>query len=157
MDILLITLGVIALLIGLIGSVAPMLPGPPISYVGLLLLHFTEKVEFTVTQLTVWFLVVVIIQVLDYIIPMLGTKYLGGSKWGNTGCIIGTILGLFFLPWGIIVGPFLGAVIGELIGGYTNTQALKSGLGSLLGFLCGTFIKLVVCVYFCVEFMLAFF
>ncbi len=156
MEALLITLGIIALLIGLAGCVLPMLPGPPISYIGLLLLHFTDKVEFTTTQLIVWLLIVVVIQVLDYIVPMLGTKYTGGSKWGNTGCIIGTITGLFFLPWGIIVGPFLGAVIGELIGGYSSSQALKSGIGSLLGFLFGTVIKIVVCLYFCVEFIMAF-
>ncbi len=157
MDILLISLGIIALLVGLAGAVLPMLPGPPISYVGMLLLHFTDIVQFSTTKLVIWLIIIVIIQVLDYVVPLLGTKYTGGSRWGNVGCAIGTIVGLFFLPWGIIVGPFLGAVLGELIGGRNSVEALKSGMGSLLGFVFGTVLKLVVCLYFCVEFILAFF
>ncbi len=155
MDILLIILGIIALLVGLAGCILPMLPGPPVSYVGLLLLHLTSNVDFTWTELIVWLVIVIVVQLLDYVVPMLGTKKLGGSKWGNIGCGIGTIVGLFFLPWGIIVGPFVGAVLGELLGGCNKAQALKSGLGSLLGFLFGTVIKMVVCVYFCVEFVIA--
>ena len=62
-------------------------------------------------------------RILDYFTPMLGSKYSGGSKWGNWGCIIGTLVGLLFLPWGIILGPFLGAVIGELLGNKEFSQA----------------------------------
>ena len=83
-----------------------------------------------------------------------GSKYSGGSKWGNWGCIIGTLVGLLFLPWGIILGPFLGAVIGELLGNKEFSQALKSGVGSLLGFIFGTLLKFVVCGYFCYQFII---
>lgn len=106
----------------------PVLPGPPLSYLGLLLLHFTDKVQFTVTQLAVWGVLVVVVQLLDYITPVLGSKYGGGSKWGSWGCMIGTIAGIFiFPPWGILFGPFAGAVIGELLGGKSHSKLLRRG------------------------------
>ena len=148
MDILLIILGALCLLTGLAGCILPILPGPPLAYAGLLLLHFTERVQFSVTQLLVWLGIVVVIQVLDYFVPLLGAKYSGSSKWGTRGCLVGTVVGLFFMPWGIILGPFLGAVIGELLGGRQAGEALKSGLGSVLGFLLGTVLKCAVCGYF---------
>lgn len=153
MDILLIILGAICMIIGLAGCVLPMIPGPPVAYAGLLLLHFTEKAQFTTAQLLTWLFIVILLQVLDYFIPMLGSKYNGGSRWGARGCLIGTVAGLFFMPWGIILGPFLGAFLGELLGGRKTGQALKSGLGSLFGFLFGTVLKCVVCGYFIWQFV----
>ncbi|MBR5297924.1 MAG: DUF456 domain-containing protein, partial [Parabacteroides sp.] len=93
MDIFLIILAVVCLLMGLAGCFLPILPGPPLSYLGLLLLHWTEQVHVSTTQLFLCFLLVVVAQILDYISPMLGTKYTGGSKWGNRGCMIGTVIG----------------------------------------------------------------
>ena len=149
MDILLIILGILCLIIGLAGCILPMLPGPPVAYVGLILLHLTDGVNLSTTELLVGLLIVVVVQVLDYIIPMLGTKYSGGGgKWANRGTLIGTLLGMFFLPWGIIIGPFVGAFMGATKDGMDNTQALKAGFGSLLGFLFGTVLKFVVCGYF---------
>lgn len=148
MEILLIVLAIILLILGVIGCIIPMLPGIPLSYAGLLILHFTTSAQFSNTQLIIWLLVVVILQVLDYITPLLGSKYSGGSEYGNRGCIAGTIVGLFFMPWGIIMGPFLGAVIGELLGGRDIHNALRAGVGSLIGFLIGTLAKLVAAFYF---------
>ena len=156
LDIILIILGVLCLITGLMGCILPFLPGPPPAYLGLVLLHFTDKVQYTTTQLIVWLLIVLVVQVLDYFTPMLGSKYSGGSRWGNWGCIIGTLIGLLFLPWGVIFGPFLGAVIGELLGNKEFSQALRSGVGSLIGFLLGTFLKFVVCGYFCYQFIVGF-
>lgn len=147
MDIVLIVLGIICLIIGLIGCIVPMIPGPPVSYVGILLIHITDRVQFTPLELLIWLAVVIVVQVLDYVIPAMGSRYFGGSKWGAVGCIIGTIIGLFFMPIGIIAGPFLGAFLGELIGGSKARQALKSGLGSLIGFLLTTVAKCIVCGY----------
>lgn len=147
-DIILIILGILCLLVGLAGCILPALPGPPLSYAALLLLHFTDKVQLSTTQLVVWLIVVVVIQVLDYFVPMLGSKYTGGTRWGTRGCMAGTLVGLFFMPWGIILGPFLGAFIGELLGGSDKKLALKSGIGSLIGFLLGTVLKCAVCGYF---------
>ncbi len=156
MDIILIILGILCLITGLVGCFLPILPGPPVAYTGLLLLHFTDKVQFTTTELLIWLLIVVIAQILDYFIPMLGSKYSGGSRWGTRGCLAGTLIGLFFIPWGIILGPFLGTFIGELLGGQETGQALKSGLGSLLGFLFGTVLKCVIVGYFIWQFVAAF-
>ena len=87
MDIFLIIVGILCLLTGLAGCVLPVLPGVPLAYGGMLLLHITDRVQFTTTQLLVWLGIVVIIQVLDYFIPLLGTKYTGGTKWGTRGCL----------------------------------------------------------------------
>lgn len=99
-DAILIILGVICLITGMLGCILPMLPGPPLAYAGLLLLHFTDKVQYTTAQLLVWLLIVVVVQILDYLTPLLGSKYSGGSKWGNWGCVIGTVIGLFLHPGG---------------------------------------------------------
>lgn len=153
MDILLIILGIVCLILGLIGCVAPMLPGPPLAYGGILLLQLTGNADFTTFQLLFWLFLVVAVQVLDYFIPMLGTKYSGGSAAGNRGCLVGTIIGLFFLPWGIVLGPFLGAVIGEMMSGRDSTAALKAGIGSFIGFLLGTVAKCMLCGYFIWQFI----
>ena len=152
MDILFIIIGILCLLTGLAGCFLPVIPGPPVAYAGLLLLHFTDKVQYSTTQLLLWLLLVIILQVLDYFIPMLGSKYSGGTRWGTRGCLAGTIIGLFFMPCAIVLGPFLGAFIGELLGGKETRQALKSGMGSLFGFLFGTVLKCILCGYFAWEF-----
>ena len=157
MDILLIMAGVVCLLVGLAGCILPALPGPPISYVGLLLLHFTEKVQFSSGELWMWFAVVAVIQIADYVIPMLGSKYIGGSKWGPWGAFVGSIVGLFFVPLGLILGPFIGALVGELLGNRSFVEALKSGIGAVLGFIFGTVLKVTACVYFIVVFVAALF
>ncbi len=151
MEYLLITLGIACLILGLIGCVIPMIPGPPIAYTGMLCFHFSDCMEFSTAELFVWGIIVVATVVLDYVIPALGAKFFGGTSWGKWGCVIGTILGMFILPWGIILGPFFGAFVGELLGKQTKGTALKSGIGSLLGFLCGTFLKVVLCLYFIVK------
>lgn len=143
----------ILMLLGLLGCILPALPGPPVSYIGFLLLHFTDKVQFSTTQILVLLLLVVIAQIIDYFIPILGSKYSGGTKWGSWGAFIGSIVGLLFLPWGLILGPFLGAVVGELIGDADMKSALRSGTGALLGFLFGTILKLTLCMYFIFLFM----
>jgi len=151
MDILLIVFAFLLLMAGIAGSVLPVLPGPPMSYAGMLLLHLTDKIHFTTYQLVVWLIVVVVLQVVDYITPLLGSKYSGGTSFGNRGCMAGTLLGLFFMPWGVIVGPFIGAVVGEMMGGQDLSHAVRSGIGTLLGFLFGTLLKVIVCFYFLVQ------
>lgn len=149
MDVILIILGSICLLTSIVGCVLPMLPGPPIAYAAILLLHFTDKVQFTFSQLVVWLLIVILVQVIDYFVPMFGTQKFGGSKWGIWGCLIGTIAGIFiFPPWGILLGPFIGAVGGELLTGKEASLAIRAGLGAFLGFMLGTIMKFTVCGWF---------
>lgn len=147
MTIFLITLAVVCLLTGLAGCVIPVLPGPPISYLGILFLHFSKEYDYSLTTLLVLLALVIVVTILDYVIPMLGSKYLGAGKWGSAGSFIGTIIGLFFLPWGLIVGPFLGAFIGEKISGKGWHDAFVAGTGSLVGFIVGTLIKVLLCLY----------
>ena len=151
MDILLVVLSFLCIVIGIIGCLVPILPGASFAYIGLLLLHFTEKVHFSYFQLIIWLLLVVVLQILDYVTPILGSKYSGGTTYGKRGCLAGTFAGMFFMPWGILVGPFVGAVVGELLGGSNWCCAFRSGIGSLLGFVLGTLIKVLVCVYFLVQ------
>ena len=104
MDILLIVLGAVCMLLGLLGCVLPALPGPPVSYVGLLLLHCTDRIQFSLTEMLVLLLLVIVAQVLDYFIPILGSKYSGGTRWGSWGAFVGSVVGLFFLPAGLSSG-----------------------------------------------------
>ena len=158
LDIILIVISALCMIAGLAGCILPFLPGPPIAYVGLVILHFTDKVQYSTTQLIVWLLIVAVLQVLDYFTPMLGSKYSGGSKWGNWGCVIGTIAGLFvFPPWGVLIGPFAGAVIGELLGGKKSVEAFKAGVGAFVGFLFSVVVKVSVCGYFIYCFVAALF
>ena len=151
MDILIMVLAIILMVGGIAGCVLPILPGAPLAYAGLLLLHFTDLAHFSAAQLIVWLIVVVVLQVVDYITPLLGSKYSGGTSFGNRGCVAGTLLGLFFMPWGIILGPFLGAVAGEMMGGSDFPHAVRAGIGTLIGFLLGTLLKVIVCFYFLVQ------
>lgn len=147
MEILVVILAMLCAILGVIGCILPMLPGVPLSYAGVLILHFTGQATYTTTQLVAWLVIVVVLQIVDYITPMLGSKYSGGTEYGNRGCIAGTIVGLFFMPWGIIMGPFLGAVFGEMLGGRDFAHALRAGIGSLVGFLFGTLLKVVFSFY----------
>ena len=151
MDILLIVFAFLLLVAGIAGCILPMLPGVPLAYAGMLLLHLTDKIHFTTHQLIIWLIVVVVLQVVDYITPLLGSKYSGGTSFGNRGCMAGTLLGMFFMPWGVIVGPFIGAVAGEMMGDQDLPHAIRSGIGTLLGFLFGTLLKVIVCFYFLVQ------
>lgn len=155
LDIILIILGAVFLLVGLVGSILPALPGPPLSYAGLVLAHLSDRMQFTPRQLVIWFILMLLTVILDYMMPIWGVRKWNGSKWGNRGCIAGMIAGLFFFPpWGIIFGPFLGAVAGEfLLGGRKMKDAAKSGFGAFSGFLLGTLFKIIVCGWFIYCFM----
>jgi uncharacterized protein YqgC (DUF456 family) len=144
MDYILIGLGIIFMITGIFGCVLPLLPGPPLNYIGLMLLHITAGYQFSTRFLLIWGIVTVVVYALDYVIPVWGTKKFGGSKRGVWGSMIGLIAGMFFFPpFGIIIGPFAGAVIGELTAGKDSKAALKSGFGSFVGFLTGTILKLI--------------
>ncbi|WP_183306898.1 DUF456 domain-containing protein [Dysgonomonas hofstadii] len=147
MDIILVLLGAIFIIIGIVGCIVPVLPGIPLSYIGILLLHFTSKVQFSTEFLVVWCIVVVVVQILDYYIPVWGTQKFGGGTKGAWGSAIGIVAGLFiFPPWGIILFPFVGAVIGELIDEKEPKVAIKAGFGAFLGFVAGIIMKLAVAV-----------
>ena len=141
------TLGVIAIIcgiIGLLGAVLPVLPGTIISYIGMLCVSFISYSELSLFSLVVWGFISISIILMDYLLPGYFSKKFGGTKAGVTGATIGTIAGIFFGPLGIIFGPFVGAVIGEMLAEkLTFNQALTVGFGSMLSFLVGTLFKLI--------------
>ena len=149
MDIVLVILASFLMVLGIIGSFLPVLPGPLTSWFGLLIFHMTNAVPMNWTFLTLTFIIAVGIWILDYIIPAMGTKRFGGSKYGGIGTSLGLVIGLLApIPGGIVVGPFFGALIGELTNGATLDKALKAAFGSFLGFITSTFIKFVITLIF---------
>jgi uncharacterized protein YqgC (DUF456 family) len=151
MVIILIVLAFLLLVMGLIGSVVPIIPGPPLSYLGLLLLHLSGSGEFSSTFLIVWAVVTAAVTIMDYFLPVWMTKRFGGSRLAVIGSVLGIIAGIiFFSPYGIIIGPFLGALAGELINNKkTNNdigfdKALKAAFGSFLAFIVGMGAKLYI-------------
>ncbi|SFZ89430.1 hypothetical protein SAMN05428642_101267 [Flaviramulus basaltis] len=149
MDIILIIIAALLMIIGIIGSFLPILPGPLTSWIGLLIVHFTDAVPMDKSFLIITLTIAIFIWLLDYIIPAMGTKRFGGSKYGMVGTSIGLIVGLIApIPGGIIIGPFFGALIGELINKSDTKTATKAAFGSFIGFLTSTFIKFVVAVIY---------
>ncbi|MBP2831735.1 DUF456 domain-containing protein [Aquimarina sp. U1-2] len=155
MDIALLIFGLFFCVLGIIGSFLPVLPGPFTSWIGLLILHFTTAVTQNWTFLGITLGVSILVWILDYIVPALGTKKFGGTKYGIVGSSLGLVVGILFLgPFGIIIGPFAGAFIGEFIKDSSDTaKATKAAFGSFIGFLAGTFLKFIVSVTFLILFI----
>lgn len=150
MDLLLLFFGFVCMIIGVFGSFLPVVPGPGLSWIGLLLLYFTKAVPANYWILGVTILIVIVISILDYTIPAKGTKKFGGSSYGIWGTNIGLIIGIFApIPFGFIIGPFVGALVGELIyDSKDHHRALKAATGSFIGFLASSFMKFVLCMAF---------
>lgn len=148
-DILILVAAIVLIVLGLAGCILPVIPGPPVSFIGLFILkytHFVEPLRMNEFETNLWYFAAaaVFVTIMDYVVPVWGTKKFGGSKYGTWGAGIGLIAGLFFPPIGLIVGPFLGALVGELISGRDEKSSLKAAFGSFLGFLTGVLLKLIV-------------
>ena len=147
MDILFIILVILLLLIGVLGSFIPAIPGPLISYTALLLSNYFFPIK---NENLVWLmaLVVIFVTILDFWIQIYGVKKFGGGKKAINGSIIGLTIGLFFLPAiGIIIGPLLGSLIGARMEGSNINESIKISLGSLVGFFTGVLLKITLSVY----------
>ncbi len=151
MDIVLVIIGFLLMIIGILGSVLPVLPGPPLSWFGLFMLYMTKAVPNNWWVITITLLIAILIVVLDYVIPAVGTKKFGGTKYGMIGTGIGLLVS-FFVPifglFGIVIWPFIGALVGELIQNTNSSKAMKAAFGSFIGFLVGTLLKFVVAVIY---------
>ena len=150
MNTFMIVVAVILGVLGIIGSIVPALPGPPLSWVGILLMYFFGGTNgagepMSLTLLFVLLGVTIFVTVLDYIVPAWFTKLTGGSKYASWGAVIGLFAGLIFpLPGGMIVTSLVAAFAAELLfAGKDAGPSLKSSLGAFLGFLFGTGIKLI--------------
>ena len=153
MDIALLILGALLIMLGLAGSFLPIIPGPLTSWFGLLSLQYTSKIDQDWGFLGWTLAIALVIMILDYIIPIWGTKAFGGTKAGAIGSTIGLIVGLFIPPFGIILGPFVGAFAGEVSKNPNQQVALKAAFGSFLGFLSGTVLKLIVSLVYMLFFV----
>ncbi len=136
--------------VGLIGCVLPVVPGPPISWLGMMVLYFwgrgTDSAGDTMSSrlLIIWLIITAVVTVLDYTVPSYLTKVSGGSKYASRGALAGVLVGLFFAPIGIIIGPMIGAFVCEVaFGGKSAGKSIVPALGAFAGFLCGTLLKLI--------------
>ncbi len=154
MDTVLIISGFILVIAGVVGAVLPVLPGPPLSWLGVLLLYLTDDVPMDRWKLGIAFAVALVVTVLDYVIPALGTKKYGGTKYGMWGTVFGLLIGLLLpIPLGFLIGAFAGAYLGEKMNGQASKNALRAAFGSFVGFLGSTFLKLVTGIAFLVWFI----
>ena len=163
MDVFIICIVLIILLLGIIGCFLPVVPGPPISYVSLLVFHFFTSYDISVTNLLISALLVIVVTVFDLWVQVYGVKKFGGTKKAINGSIIGLLLAILIpvfsmfipvlsfllpiVPFLIIFGPFLGAFIGAQMDEEDINKSLKIALGALAGFILGTLLKFLVCIY----------
>ncbi len=144
MNILLIVLAFLFILIGIIGSFVPILPGLPLAWVGILTASFSALVNISTTFLVVTALITIAVSIFDYILPSLNVRKKGGSKQSEKAAFIGGIIGVFFGPWGIILFPFIGAFLGELIlNGNKISPSLNIAMHAFIGFILSTGLKLI--------------
>lgn len=156
MDIFLLIIAALCIIIGFIGSILPVLPGPVISWVGLFLLNFTDYASISNTLLVITAIITLVVFIVDFILPSITTKKFGGSKAGERGALVGTFMGVFIGPIGVIIGPFIGAFIGEyIVRPKEMKNILKVAFGSFVGFLLSTGIKLIWCGLLCFWFVKA--
>ena len=145
MDTLLSILAVVCGLTGVAGCFLPVLPGPPVAFLGLLLVHWTDYALFSGEYLALWAVLTGAVTLAEYLLPAWITGRLGGSRQATRGAAIGTVAGLFFMPWGLVLGPFAGAFIGEMLHDRTdNVRAFRVAFGSFLAFVLCTGLMLVV-------------
>ena len=155
MNSFLLIISVILIITGLIGSFIPIIPGPITSWFGLFTLSQIQNFPNNNTLLITTFVIGITIFILDYFIPIIGSKYFGGSKYGIIGTSIGLLIGLISpVPFGIIIGAFLGALIGEILAGKQLSEGLKPAMGSLIGIITSSVIKFFTAVSFLVIYII---
>jgi len=154
MEILWWTLTLGLMVVGLVGTVVPLLPGTILILAGALLNYFTlHSIGWpTLIGLT---LCMLLAQVLDIVSGAVGAKWFGATRWGAIGGILGAIVGLFFGLIGIFIGPLVGALLGELLGGKGILPAGKSSWGTFLGTTAGMIGKVAIGVIMIAWFAIA--
>jgi len=145
MDIFIFVFGLFLLVLGLIGCWLPVLPGPPLCFVALLIQQFKTEPPFSSSFLWAWAGITVVVTLMDYVIPLFGIKHFGGTQYGLWGCVIGLLAGFWFGPVGIIAGPFLGAFVGEIIIQQDVNKSFKAAFGAFIGFMLSSLLKFVTC------------
>lgn len=148
MDIFLIISAFLVLVIAIVGSIVPAMPGVPLAYLSLWLGRWSGYAPFDNTFMWIMAGVTIAVFLADYFLPPLIVKKTGGSKAATWGSVIGMILGMIFTPIGMLLGMLLGAFIGEIVyAKKSGGDALKAAMGTFIGFLLGTGLKLLLCFY----------
>jgi uncharacterized protein YqgC (DUF456 family) len=142
----LIVLGALLQLVGLAGCVLPWVAGPPLNFIGLILLSIAKGWKpFSPKFLIIMGGLTALTVFLDYAMPLAGARRFGASKRGFWGALIGMLLGAWaFPPFGLILGAFAGAVVGELSAGKDQSSALRAGWGVFVGTMAALVVKLIV-------------
>lgn len=157
MEILLLVVAGLFMLLGVAGSVLPVLPGVPLSWIGLLIFYLIPGVGLNYWFLGITLAVTILIYVLDLVIPAIGTKKFGGSRKGMIGATIGLIVGIFApIPFAILIFPFVGAFVGEIINKSDSRTAGKAAFGSFVGLLASSFMEFIVTFAFLILFLYQF-
>ena len=143
MENILLIAAIIFAIVGLVGSVVPVLPGPPVGYVALWMMWWRNKEDISEAELWVMGIAMVLVTIIDFLAPVWLTKIGGGTKQGVRGATAGLLIGLCFMPWGLVFGPFIGAMIGELSQSSTFSRSIKVAAMSFLSFLLTTGLKLI--------------
>lgn len=143
----LMVLIVILMIVGVAGSLLPFLPGTPLILLGAFLHAWATGFDpVDGWRLLILAALTALAYALDYLSGALGTRKLGGSRWAMLGALAGGIVGIFFGPVGIVLGPIVGAIAVELVYRKEIGAGLRSGLGAVVGMLVGTVAKLSIAV-----------
>ena len=140
-DTLIPLVSILLLLVGILGTFLPVLPGLLLSLCGLLIYKFGTDSSLSMVYIWIFVFLTLLSIILNYVIPARTNRKYGGTRWGSVGSIIGTILGMFFipLPFGFLIGMFLGVFVGELLHkAKEKKKAWNSTKGAFIGFLYGT-------------------
>ncbi|CAN7380057.1 DUF456 domain-containing protein [Pseudoxanthomonas sp. LjRoot143] len=136
-------LAVLLILVGVAGVILPALPGLPLVFAGMLLAAWAgDFQQIGWITLVILGLLTVLSFAADFFSTAVGAQRVGASRKALWGTVIGTFAGLFFMPIGLLAGPFVGALVGELWHGRELGQAAKVGLGTWLGIVLGIVLKL---------------
>jgi len=127
-------LALVLVVVGLIGTLLPVMPGAFIVFLGMVAGAWADDFS-RVGWVTIVVLAIltILVYVVDFLAGAFGARRLGASRWGVTGAILGAVVGMFFGFVGVVVGPFVGAVAGELMARRGLTEAGRAGAGAWIG------------------------
>lgn len=144
LTICLLIIAVVLSLIGVVGAIAPALPGPPLSFAALIIVYFVLPGSISLSLLITMGVLTLAAAALDYAAPIILTRVGGGSREAILGTTLGLLAGLFFMPLGLILGPLAGAFIGEYSHSAHLGKALWIAFLSFLSFVFTTVTKLML-------------
>ncbi|SDR73312.1 hypothetical protein SAMN04487764_0463 [Gillisia sp. Hel1_33_143] len=154
MDIFLVLLAGVLLIVGILGSFLPVLPGVPVSWLGLLVFFLAPSIEMNYWFLGITLIIAIVIFILNLAVPAMGTKKYGGSRSGMIGATIGLVVGLIApIPFGILIGPFIGAFVGEIVNKSNSKSALRAAYGSFLGLVASSVMEFLVSLAFLILYV----